>query len=428
MDWILPSACSWPRNSPIHSRPERTQLADPVLVGRALGEGLRNHDEARMRELASLLHARFMVIGSVGHDQRASFRLDMRVLKEIKSGQWQEVGRKSWPSLPLNDDRPPYQAMPALAPAIADLLPKMSVPRVAESSTAALPGRLPELQELIGSPRTVNVHVAQLLAMSYPPVPEAPAERAWIRSLRLLHSAPAGAEQRLAQARALLHLGRRPAALAALAVPRTDAEQSLRSVLDGNLPDAERHARKIADPVLRLLALVEVRDLRGAYQTDDDRATLQALQAIVPRNSDWYPFLSSRVLDEASRWGGENASTTVARFSRLLQAGELSGIPIERLLEASDGTDVSVLLARQAFVAYDNQLADFKTVSGVPDTCRWLLLDLLQVQVVAGFLGDGYATIDTRAQPTAGTSCWRRRSRCWRTPELRSHVRQPGLA
>ena len=61
----------------------------------------------------------------------------------------------------------------------------------------------------------LHLHLAQLAAICYPRSPEVGAERAWIRTLRLSYSAQASSGTTLTTARALMHLGRRPAALAA---------------------------------------------------------------------------------------------------------------------------------------------------------------------------------------------------------------------
>lgn len=377
-------------------------FADPVLAGRALGEGLRAHDESRMRDLAARMHARYLVIGSAAHDRRLSFNVDIRVLRRSEAGVWQEAGRKTWQSMPLKDDSPPYQAMPSMAPAIAEiLLSKMTAPRPSTVSSAA-PGRLPPLDQVASGAQPINVHVAELLAMSYPRTPEGPVERAWIRSLRLANSSAIGPGQRLAVARALLHLDRRPAAIAALGAPRNDAENALRSVMDGNLPDAERHARKITDPVLRLLALVEIRDLREAYFSADRDAMVGVLRTIEPTRSDWNLLLTSRLVKEGSIWGGENAVAMASRYGRLLDNPELSTKQLEDAAE-SQGEDARPFsLIHRMLAAYDNELRSFNAPADGADMYRWLVLDLMQAQVVASLMADAYATVDTRDLPDEG--------------------------
>ena len=378
----------------------RLAIADPVLVGRALGEGLRTHDEARMRMLARQMGARFLVIGSAGHDRRSAFQVEIRVLKHSDAGEWQELGRKSWPSLALDDERPPYQNIPALAPAVADmLLSKMAATRPAQSS-ANPPGSLPSLQEALASPNSPNVHVVQLLAILHPRTPEAGVSRAWIESLRRAQTATAGPGQRLALARALSQLGRRPAAIAALGPPRSEAEQALRAVLDGNLPEAEQFALKITDPVLRLIAQVEIRDLREAYLSPDPSAAAVTLKALQAQGSDWLPFLAGRLQDEANPWDAPDLSSTVRRFHGLLKLEDLGNDALKAVLEIPSDTPMDIRMARQALVAYDNQLGSLP--AGKASAFRAMLLDLLQVEVVAGMLGDGYLTIDFKDLPDAG--------------------------
>jgi hypothetical protein len=392
-------------------------IADPVMASRAVGEGLRNFADSDLQAVAKKMQARFVVIGSTGHDQQATFHIRIRVLKQTASGAWQDGGSKSWESIALSDERPPHLMVPTLAPAVADLLLTKSAPQERRAVSVGAPGQLSGLRELLSARRPVNVHVAQLLAICYPRKPETNAERAWIRSLRLAKAAPASADQRLAVARALFHLDRRPAALTVLGEPKTAAELALRAVLDGNLLDAVTRSKGIADPVLRLLAQVEMRDLRVEYETEEPRAEIDTLQARIPAGSDWVPFLQARLENEGGHWGGEGFVQSLARFDALIGTGDM----IERgTKEIADGAqqraDPSLPLASTALATYDGQIRSVKAAPGEDDTLRWLLLDLLQAEVVAELVADGRATITTRDQPDEGHKLLARQA-----PLLRGH-------
>ena len=67
-------------------------IADPLLAGRALGEGLRIYSDADLQALAKRMRARFLVIGSAGHDQQSKFQVRIRVLRQGQSGAWEESG------------------------------------------------------------------------------------------------------------------------------------------------------------------------------------------------------------------------------------------------------------------------------------------------------------------------------------------------
>ena len=233
-----------------------------------------------------------------------------------------------------------------------------------------------------------------------------------MRSLRLAQAAPPASDNRLPMARALFHLGRRPAALAVLGVAKSDAEHALRAVLDGNLLEASSRAQKISDPVLRLLAQVEIRDLRVDYQTEDTKAEVAALQARVPVGSDWLPFLQSRVKDEGSHWGGEDLSLGLARFDALIGAGDMVERGMNEAAASPKSADeVSLSLARSAFSTYDSQVRSAKAAPGADDQLRWLLLDLLQTQTVANLLAEGRVAI-TRATSQTRATLLARRKRC----------------
>ncbi len=66
--------------------PSKTGLtiADPMIAGRALGEGLRTYDEREVLSLADRTHARFVILGVTGHDGDKKWSLTLRVLQRTR--------------------------------------------------------------------------------------------------------------------------------------------------------------------------------------------------------------------------------------------------------------------------------------------------------------------------------------------------------
>lgn len=87
-------------------------------------------------------------------------------------------------------------------------------------------------------------------------------ERSLVTLTRVSPGAPGYAPLK---ARALMNLHRRPAALAALGSPRTPEARALGDILEGNLVEGEKHIGAILSPLKRLIAAVELNDLRVRY-------------------------------------------------------------------------------------------------------------------------------------------------------------------
>lgn len=377
-------------------------VADPVMVGRALGEGSRTYDDAAIQALADRMEARLILIGSAGHDGASKFEVNLRVLRKDATGKaWRDIGIRRWQALALNEMNPPYRTIEPMLPdldALVGAKPR-SVTRQASKVSLDAPGVLPPLNDLVrGTGKSSdNLHVAQLVASLYPRFPEAPHERAWLQTLRLAKLQRAG-DRSLIMARALMHLGRRPAALATLGEPQTNEQRALHEVLNGNLPAAERHARSISDPVLRLIAQIELRDLRLPYQAANETIEKADLGKLVSAKSDWYPFLRLRVSGEGSVWGVESPVEALFRFETLFYGSTqaLQG-QMEAWSQIEDGAAVEIESARLSLQRHATLLqADRDMDGGASLSMRRLLLDLYQAQIVTDLMGEVYVTLDTR--------------------------------
>lgn len=382
-------------------------IADPVIVGRALGEGFRTYDQAAILTLADRVGARHVLIGTTGHDGGRKFHIQLSHLQRDAAGApWRTTAQEQWNELPLSDEQPPHQQMSTLIQEVARrfAFAVSGAPRPAAGVSVQEPGSLPALKDVVAaSPaRSINVHVAQLLAILYPRTPEAAHERVWIQTLRLVSRASPGSDLRLANARALFHLGRRPAALAALGEARTSAERALQGVLNGNLPAASAQAERIADPVLRLLAEIELRDLRLAYNATNHRLEARNLPALLPEDSDWYPFLHTRMEGEGSAWGVEYVLQALTRFESILGTDpQLLPDLLAKLMARSTQPEpydyTTIEIARTGFASYAALVdAESAPLRNGPGLMRALLLDLYQAQIAIDLLADIHVKLHTR--------------------------------
>lgn len=378
-------------------------VADPVMAGRALGEGSRTLATQDILTLADRLRASYVLIGSAGHDGQGKLKIQIKLLsKDGAQSAWKETAQRDWPKLALSDETPPYQTITSVLGDIGSMLGAPARRNASPAISVATVTTLPSVSTLIAGkgPAAQNLHVAQLLASLYPRFPEAGNERAWVQTLRLAHTVPATDGKQLAIARALFHLGRRPAALAALGEPRTSAEQSLREALNGNLPAATQHAQRIKDPVQRLIAQIELRDLRMSYGTANGQIETESLAQLVPEESEWYELVYPRIMGEGSLWGVESPVQAYSRFSPLVDSDVPIGETLQRVFDKfkDDNEGIEIELSQMALTRYDALVRAGKVPArGVEPLMQWLVLDLYQAQVLTDVLGGIYATLDTRA-------------------------------
>jgi hypothetical protein len=250
---------------------ERTgsRLPDPTLLARALGARERQLDLKDALALSEALGARTVVAPRV---QRAGqmFRVRAATWSHAGEGGWREAAPAVLENLAFSDRLPPSvtfrdaldplldamqlgaaRAAPARtttkaepAPPIDDLL------RLATHESATAAGRALQLQVLAA------LHERESLE----------AETLWERSLLALWRVEEGAElSRVLEARAYLHLARRPYALERLGKPESPAGRALLAALNGDVPAAEAATSAIENRALRLAAEIELADLYDAY-------------------------------------------------------------------------------------------------------------------------------------------------------------------
>jgi hypothetical protein len=315
-------------------------VADPFLVSRALGEGMRRFDLETVHQLAEQLGARYILTGYVGHDRHHNFTLTLQVTEVRPAGATSKVAtpwQRDWRSVPFTDEQTPALVLHRMLPEILRALP------LPKNATQAAAARNPwpkaitvtgDLRHLNGmQPSAVPPVAALALLGSLSPAGielsrERFFERAWIAG------AYDGDESDSAcffRAYVLMQLTRRPAALAALKGLSTPQANTLRALLDGDLPAAKHALISVSDSLERLLLQLNVRDLEGTYGRKLRTQPL-ATAAVFPKFRDQWQWLVRARAAATDPWG--RADPTIPK-TLLDQTFPIGGLDLRSLVEGN---------------------------------------------------------------------------------------------
>ena len=115
-------------------------VADPFLVARALGEGMRRLDPEAIEALATSLGAKKIVVAYVGHDDRHSLTLTIQVRDPLPAPgqQSQAPWQKDWRKIAFTDERTPFVVFHEMLPDILRSLPlKLPAPARATATPSS---------------------------------------------------------------------------------------------------------------------------------------------------------------------------------------------------------------------------------------------------------------------------------------------------
>ena len=248
------------------------QLPDPTLVARALDARARKIDMAEAQRLAESVGAR-TIISSVVRRSVETFDMDARVWTREGDGvPWREGTSGTLRKLRFHDRLPPSAAFRGELDALLDQL-KIGAAKPVEAKAEPVRAAADPMVELlklapqdVGTPSDRALRLQLLASMHERESLEA--QTLWERSLVALWNAPPSDIDRILEARAYLHLSRRPYALERLGEPASPAERALLAVLNGDLPGVEAAAWIIENPALRLMTEIELADLYAAYDLE----------------------------------------------------------------------------------------------------------------------------------------------------------------
>lgn len=287
-------------------------VADPMLVMRALGSKRRSYEPERIERLARHLGAQLIITGDVamrsdgGPNQALQYDLTL-ALRAPNA----EPRTLRYQGVTFSDALPPEEAFRRdVLPQLLQTLPARTAPVV--TPVGAPDYTLPaDPYVWTETPAALTIEQAlrlQLFAAWYPRA-DARAKQMWERSLIAIDGAPDDdGVVRLLRARAAFHLGRRPFATTLMHQPATAAERAFQHVVNGNLPEAESATAGVAEPALRLLAEIELEDLRGDYNRTHGHEARR--EQWLERLPGYVPLLYARLSEPD--WFIEEAYTVLA--------------------------------------------------------------------------------------------------------------------
>ncbi len=244
-----------------------SRLPDPTLLARALGVRVRASTLDEAQRLASKTGARTLIVTTL---RRKGPTFSVHATRWAdEGGTWREARSASIEEIRNEGPVIPSAAFRDHADALLDKLglpkPELAPAPAAEHETLQSWNDLSTLAHAEApSPLDRALHLQVFAALHTRDSIEA--QTLWERSLLALQPAyDASPLARIVEARAYLHLGRRPYALARLGEVDSSAARALRAALNGDVPGAEVATSQIEDPALRLVAEIELVDLYEAY-------------------------------------------------------------------------------------------------------------------------------------------------------------------
>lgn len=279
------------------------KVADPFIVSRALGEGRRRFTDREILDLAKRIKAKTVVVGYVGHLDRRELNLTLQTwrltsdLERIEQRQ-----QKDWRGIPFTHEAMPYSVLHGRLPAIvSELGIKVTSAAPPPDKIANFPKELSVTpRDLVnGAAKSVPASSALLLLAGLAPFDgERTRERMFERVLVASMNLDADhARRRFTQAFALMQLSRRPAALELLKNDRQPAAQTLRELLNGNLPEAKASWAAVSSRFERLLLRAAILDLSHYYGREDAIDPADAMQLFATSPEAWLPLVALRLKD-----------------------------------------------------------------------------------------------------------------------------------
>ncbi len=278
-------------------------VADPYLVSRALGDGERRFERAKVIQLAYQLRAKRILWCYAGHkyDNRLHLYFQLQERGALSAfNDSADIPGTLIDTLQFSDAVPPVNVFRDALPKIFETLgfKKASMPMAKGGEVKHV---FPQSFAALGQPSGDSANDAfrmQFLASLAPLDAARLRERLFERSLLIAWQLPPDHQaRRLLLARAYQGLRMRPSALDALSGAKTDEENALVAALNGNLPALDILRRKLPMSPQRVMAEIDAADIRFAYDADlpSDAKERAASLAQVP--APWNLLLARRLVD-----------------------------------------------------------------------------------------------------------------------------------
>ena len=361
------------------------KIAPLEKVRAALGSNYRVYREDEILRLAKDLHAAIILEPHAGklellkpHTVLLQKYLEVKIRTFRRSNhtgelEYQADNLYSWNDLPFTHTHLPYQVFRDIIPEIlAKLDVKQRAAPVAGEPDAEIDEFLPgNINEIIGSSGKSVLQDAcllQYLAALHPDAYDRRRERLFERSLLITEQlGPTSPFYRLLRARALFHLHRRPAAIAALGEPSTPEERFSKALMDGNIMEAETELAEISIPLFRLLSVIEFQHLKYKYSWKLDQNENNKIAAAYGEMG----YFIQRILDDANWW---KHFSNVELKKQLDKYFPLAGYTAEDLLltnlTVKHSVDDNVEFGKHV-VTHVHRLLESESESGQVETGTW---------------------------------------------------------
>lgn len=277
-----------------------TKVPSPTLVTKAMGELSRRFNDEEVFQLANDLKVKTLIRAYVGHNRDEKMNITLIVQSRDDHDMFSSVTKSNvleWKRIPFTDERPPSEAFLSL---LDDIMTKIQLKQIKKRQVNAYKKEtqltLPKTPlDMLGKPLTpvVNAYYQQLLGALYP---EQSAEKEYLfeRSLvTLAEVSPKSPDYALIKARAYYYLNRRPAALAAMGSPASVEEKAFAALLNGDMITLEKLVNEITNPIPKLLAQLELNDLRWTY--DNKQEAKKSYGGVTRDIPNWEMFVSRRL-------------------------------------------------------------------------------------------------------------------------------------
>ena len=337
------------------------KVPDPYLVARALGDGQRRLNRDDVYRLAKKLRVGKIVWGYAGHTSgRMRITIQQQALSADPAKPAGELETRNFENLPISGDDPAIEVFQRILP---DVLKTIGIeppaPAIAESRSA--PDDLPPSPLRMVTERTEPAREAytfQLLAALTPAGTERTRERFAEKSmLAVLALSPASPDYRVLKARAFLQLGQRPAALKALGTPDSDETRHLFALLNGNLPDMQRHAMRVGPGIRGLIARLELNDIASYYSSRTSKESLDEARRLRLPGRSW-PLLAERAFTDWDSWSQHENAALKGLLDRdfplpdfTLQQIVRGGVSLGNISKIQAALDLSILDHVRKFAA-----------------------------------------------------------------------------
>jgi tetratricopeptide (TPR) repeat protein len=275
-------------------------IADPLLIDRALGEGLRRHEPGEIAKLAHEINATTMVETWAGHDRHGHMRITMQVAHlSPQTGQPVILAKKSFTDLVYTDSISPFAAFDKDLNRIlhdVGIESQAAPPQSAGSSSQEIPESPKSLTQIGGASALDKAERLTLLGMLSPPNDSPTADRLFTKAwFNLVDVKDGNPRVDLLRGRILLHLHERPYALKAIAGIQGPEADGVRAILNGNLPSARAALGKTSEPWEKVFLGIETYDLELNYQRDGNSTAAAIMAALGPH---WADLITARRADD----------------------------------------------------------------------------------------------------------------------------------